>query len=94
MHHLLHLQILPKQKEKTQSASNLTLCLFEPLSVQHMFVRKHNGCILVPYLPNNDPFCLFFFANSWDKCLFSTGYSITYKLQCGKSLDNSAVHTV
>lgn len=58
MHHLLHLQILPEQKEKTQPVDNLKLCLFEFPSVQHMYVRKHNACVLVPYLPNNAPFFL------------------------------------
>lgn len=60
MHHLLHLQILPEQKEKTQPADNLKLCLSESPSVQHMYMRKHNGCVLVPYLPNNAFFFFFF----------------------------------
>lgn len=36
----------------------------------------------------------FFFANSWDKCLFFTGYSITNKSWWEKSLNYYAVHMV
>lgn len=45
MHHLLHLQILPEQKEKTQPANNLKLCVF--LSLHLYSIRMWGSTVVV-----------------------------------------------
>lgn len=95
MHHLLHLQILPKQKEKAQPTYNLKVCVCLSLYLYSIHLWEstmvgfwcHTYQIMLPFFP-------FFLANFWDKCLFSTGYSIGNKWQGGRSLDNCRVHAV